>query len=52
MIYMKWHIALHMHEGITLNGCEFMVDESELRLMFDWVGLVIWDNVQQSRTVD
>ena len=42
---MYWHIALHMHGDITLNGCECMVNESTLRLVFDWVGLVKWDNV-------
>ena len=31
------------------TGC--MVNESTLCLVFDWVGLVKWDNVQQSRTV-
>ena len=45
-------IALHMHGNIALNGCECMVSKSTLRLVFDWVGLVKWDNVQQSRTID
>ena len=40
-----------MHGDIALNGCECMVNESTLRLVFDWVGSVKWDNVQQSRTV-
>ena len=40
-----------MHGDIELNGCECMVNESTLRLVFDWVGSVKWDNVQQSRTV-
>ena len=25
-----------MHVDIALNGCECMVDESTLRLVFDW----------------
>ena len=29
-----------MHGDIALNGCECMVNESTLRLVFDWVGLV------------
>ena len=29
-----------MHGDITLNGCECMVNESTLRLVFDWVGSV------------
>ena len=29
-----------MHRDITLNGCESMVNESTLRLVFDWVGSV------------
>ena len=37
---MQWHIALHMHGDITLNGCECMVGKWTLRLVFDWVGLV------------
>ena len=45
-------IALHMNEDIALNGCECMVGKSTLRLVFDWVGSVKWDNVQQSRMVD
>ena len=45
-------IALHMHGDIALNGCECMVGNSTLRLVFDWVGSVKWDNIQQSRTVD
>ena len=32
-----------MHGDIALNGCECMVNESTLRLVFDWVGLVKWD---------
>ena len=42
-----WHditfiirIALHMHGDIALNECEYMVEESTLRLVFDWVGSV------------
>ena len=34
---MQWHIALHMHWDIALNGCEC---KSTLRLVFDWVGSV------------
>ena len=45
-------IALHMHGDIALNGCEYMVGKSTLRLVFDWMGLVKWDNVQHSHTVD
>ena len=41
-----------MHGDITLNGCECMVEKSTLCLVFDWVGLVKWDEVQQSRTVE
>ena len=37
---MQWHIALHMHDDITLNGCECMIGKSTLCLVFDWVGLV------------
>ena len=37
---MKWHIALHMHRDIALRGCECMVNESTMRLVFDWVGSV------------
>ena len=40
-----------MHGDIALNGCECMVNELTLRLVFDWVGSVKWDNVQQSRMV-
>ena len=29
-----------MHGDIALNGCECIVNESTLRLMFDWVGSV------------
>ena len=39
-------IALYMHGDITLNGCECMVGKSILRLVFDWVGSVKWDNIQ------
>ena len=45
-------IALHMHGDIALNGCKCIVGKSTLRLVFDWVGSVKWDNVQQSRIVD
>ena len=45
-------IALRMHGDITLNGCECMVGKTTQRLVFDWLGSVKWDNVQQSRTVD
>ena len=48
----QWHLALDMHRDIALNGCECMVGKSTLRLAFDWVSSVKWDNVQQSRTVD
>ena len=37
---MQWHIALHMHRDITLNGCECMVGKSTIRLVFDCVGSV------------
>ena len=37
---MQWHIVLHMHGDIALHGCECMVNESTLRLVFDWVGSV------------
>ena len=58
---MQWHLALHMHGDIALNGCECMVGKSTVFLcsivcreyMVDrhyvWcsmVGLVKWDNVQ------
>ena len=36
----QWHIALHMHGDNALNGCECMINESTLRLVFDWVGSV------------
>ena len=45
-------IALHIHGNIALNGCKCIVGKSTLRLVFDWVGSVKWDNVQQSCTVD
>ena len=45
-------IALHMLGDIALNGCECMVGKSTLRLVFDLVGSVKWDKVQQSRTID
>ena len=32
---MQWHLALHMHEDITLNRCEYMVGKSTLCLVFD-----------------
>ena len=35
---MQWYFGLHMHEDISLNGCERMVGKSTLRLVFDWVG--------------
>ena len=41
-----------MHGDIALNGCECMVEKSTLRLAFDWVVLVKWDEVIQSRTVE
>ena len=48
-----WHditsngiIALHTHGDITLNWCECMVGQSTLRLVFDLVDSVKWDNVQ------
>ena len=37
---MQWHIALHMHGDIALNGCECMVGKSTLHLVFDWVGSI------------
>ena len=40
-----------MHGDIALNGRECMVNELTLRLVFDWVGSVTWDNIQQSRTI-
>ena len=40
-----------MHRDIALNGFECMVNESTLRLIFDWVGSVKLDNVQQSSMV-
>ena len=49
---MQWRIALHMHWDIALNGCECMVEKSTLRLVFDWAGLVKWDEVQQSCMVE
>ena len=45
-------IALHMHGDIAVNECECMVGKSTLRLVFDWVDLIKWDNVQQSRMVN
>ena len=45
-------IALYMHRDITLNKCECMVGKSTLCLVFDWVGSVKCDNVQQSHTFD
>ena len=44
--------ALYMHVDIALNGCECMSGKSTLSLVFYWMGLVKWDNVQQSHTVD
>ena len=41
----QWRIALHMHGDIALNGCECKVEKSTLCLVFDWVGLVKWDEV-------
>ena len=41
-----------MHGDIALNGCKGMIEKSTLRLVFDWVGLVKWDEVQQSRMVE
>ena len=35
IIYVTWYIALHMHGDIALNGCECMVNESILHLVFD-----------------
>ena len=32
---MQWRIALYMHGDIALNGCECMVEESILHLVFD-----------------
>ena len=37
---MKWHLALHMHGDIALNGCECMVGKLTLCLVFDWVGSI------------
>ena len=45
-------IALHRHGDNKLNGCECMVGKLTLCLVFNWVGSVKWDNVQQSCTVD
>ena len=33
----QWHIALHMHRDIALNGFKCLVNESTLCLVFDWV---------------
>ena len=41
-----------MHKEIVLNGCELMVENSTMCSVFDWVGLVKWDEVQQSHTVE
>ena len=39
-------VAFIMHGDIALNGCECMVEKiSTLCLVFDWVGLVKWDEV-------
>ena len=38
--------ALHMHGDITLNGCECMVEESTIHLVFDLVSSIKWDEVQ------
>ena len=43
---MQWHLALHMHGDIALNGRECMVGKSTPHLLFDWVGSIKWDNVQ------
>ena len=32
---MQWHLALHMHGDIALNGCECMVGKSTLCLVFN-----------------
>ena len=37
---MQWHLALHMHGDIALNGCECMVGKSTLCWVFDWVDSV------------
>ena len=37
-----------MHGDIALNGCECMVNESTLRLVFDWVD---WVNGTMSNKV-
>ena len=37
---MQWHIALHMHGDITLNGCECTVGKSILCFVFDLVGSI------------
>ena len=34
---MQWHLALHMHRDIALNGCECMVGKSILCWVFDLV---------------
>ena len=41
-----------MQGDISLNECECMFGKSILRLVFDWVGSIKWDNVQQSYTVE
>ena len=33
---MQWHIVLNMHGDFALNGCECMVNELTLCLVFDW----------------
>ena len=44
--------TLHMHGDIALKGCDCMVGKSTRRLVFDWVGSVKWENIQQSCMVD
>ena len=38
-------------ENIAYHGCGCMVEKSTLRLVIDWVGSVLLDEVQQSHTV-
>ena len=36
----QWHIALHMHGDIALNGCDCMINESTLHwCLIGWARL-------------
>ena len=54
IIYVTWYRHEMAHRICTGTSYEMGVSawlKSTLRLVFDWVGSVWWDNVQQGRTV-